>query len=81
MVSQTSSPKPGHKWGFAKIRGTYFGGPHNKDYRILVSILRSWKLPRLSLSRALILLASTDFPSGATRIFAQYAQAQHRITP
>ena len=78
MVSQTSSPKPGHKWGFPKSRGTYFGGPQNEDYSILVSILRSWKLP--SLSRALILLASTDFPSGATRIFAQYAQAPHRIT-
>ena len=26
---------------FPKIRGTLFGGPHNKDYRILVSILGS----------------------------------------
>ena len=23
------------KWGFPKIRGTLFGGPHNKDYSIL----------------------------------------------
>ena len=26
-------------WGFPKIRGTFFGGPHNKDYTILGSIL------------------------------------------
>ena len=28
-------------WGFPKIRGTLFGGPHNKDYSILGSILGS----------------------------------------
>ena len=28
-----------HKWGFPKIRGTFFGVPHNKDYSILGSIL------------------------------------------
>ena len=26
------------KWGFPKIRGTLFRGPHNKDYSILESI-------------------------------------------
>ena len=26
-------------WVFPKIRGTLFGGPHNKDYSILGSIL------------------------------------------
>ena len=34
--------------GVPKIRGTFFVGPHIKDYRILGSILRSpyfWKLP------------------------------------
>ena len=29
------------RWEFPKIRGTLFGGPHNKDYSILGSILRS----------------------------------------
>ena len=29
----------GAKWGFPKIRGTFFGGPSNKDYSILRSIL------------------------------------------
>ena len=29
------------KWGFPKIRGTLFKGSHNKDYRILGSILGS----------------------------------------
>ena len=29
------------RWGFPKIRGTLFGGPHNKDYSILGSILGS----------------------------------------
>ena len=28
-------------WGFPKIRGTLFGGPQNKDYIILGSILGS----------------------------------------
>ena len=28
-------------WGFPKIRGTFVGGPYNKDYSILVSILGS----------------------------------------
>ena len=28
-------------WGFPKIRGTFFGGSHNKDYSILGSILGS----------------------------------------
>ena len=28
-------------WGFPKLRGTLFGGPHNKDYSILGSILGS----------------------------------------
>ena len=35
------------KWGFRKL-GYHFGGPHNKDYSILGSILGSphlWKLP------------------------------------
>ena len=27
--------------GFPKIRGTFFGGPHDKDYSILGSILGS----------------------------------------
>ena len=26
-------------WEFPKIRGTFFGGPYNKDYSILGSIL------------------------------------------
>ena len=26
-------------WGFPKIRGTFFGGPNNKGYSILGSIL------------------------------------------
>ena len=26
-------------WEFPKIRGTFLGGPHNKDYNILGSIL------------------------------------------
>ena len=26
-------------WGFPKIRVTFLGGPHNKDYSILGSIL------------------------------------------
>ena len=29
----------GSKWGFPKIRGYLFGGPYNKDYSILGSIL------------------------------------------
>ena len=29
------------KWGFPKIRGTLIGGPRNKDYSILGSILGS----------------------------------------
>ena len=41
------------KWGFPKIRGTFFwGGPHNKDYSILGSILGSpyfGKLPNTEL--------------------------------
>ena len=28
-------------WGFPKIRGTILGGPNNKDYSILGSILGS----------------------------------------
>ena len=35
-------------WGFPKIRGTFFGGAHSKDYNILGSILGppdSGKLP------------------------------------
>ena len=28
-------------WGFPKIRGTFLGGPHNKDYSIWGSILGS----------------------------------------
>ena len=28
-------------WGFPKIRGTPFGGPYDKDYRVLGSILGS----------------------------------------
>ena len=28
-------------WGFPKIRGTFIGGPHNKDYSILGLILGS----------------------------------------
>ena len=28
-------------WGFPKIRGTFLGGPHNKDYSISGSILGS----------------------------------------
>ena len=28
-------------WGFPQIRGAHFGGPHNKDYSILGSILGS----------------------------------------
>ena len=28
-------------WGFPKIRGNLFGGPYNKDYSILGSILGS----------------------------------------
>ena len=28
-------------WGFPKIRGTLLGGPHNKDYSILGSIVGS----------------------------------------
>ena len=31
----------GHMWGFPKIRGTSYGGPDNKDYSILGSILGS----------------------------------------
>ena len=31
----------GFIWGFPEIRGTLFGGPHNKDYSILGSILGS----------------------------------------
>ena len=27
------------KWGVPKIGGTFFGGPYNKDYSILGSIL------------------------------------------
>ena len=33
--------KKGTMWGFPKIRGTLIGGPHNKDYSILGSILGS----------------------------------------
>ena len=29
------------RWGFPKIGGTCFGGPHNKDYSILGSLLGS----------------------------------------
>ena len=32
---------PLETWGFPKIKGTLFGGPHNKDYSILGSILGS----------------------------------------
>ena len=34
-------------WGFPKVRGTFFGGPHNKDYSILGSILGSPLLGKL----------------------------------
>ena len=46
-------------WGFLKIGGYPFGGPHNKDYNILGSILGSHylgKLPRVEKS-----LVSTGF--------------------
>ena len=38
-----ASPKPRVTliWGFPKIRGTLAGGPYNKDYNILESILGS----------------------------------------
>ena len=39
-------------WGFPKIWGTLIGGPHNKDYSILGSILGSpnfGKLPHTPL--------------------------------
>ena len=34
-------------WGFPKIRGTLFGGPYNKDYSVLGSILGSPYLGKL----------------------------------
>ena len=34
-------------WGFPKIRGTLLGGPHNKDYSILGSILGSRNFGKL----------------------------------
>ena len=34
-------------WGFPKIRGYHFGGPHNKDYNILGSILGSPNVGKL----------------------------------
>ena len=37
-------------WGFPKIRGTFFGGPHNKDYNILGSILGSTYFGKLPCS-------------------------------
>ena len=36
-----------NKWGLPKIRGTVLGGPHNKDYSILGSILGSPYLGKL----------------------------------
>ena len=33
--------------GFPKIKGTLYGGPYNKDYSILVSILGSSSLGKL----------------------------------
>ena len=35
------SSKADSIWGFPKIRGVLFRGPHNKDYSILGSILGS----------------------------------------
>ena len=43
---QTPSPCP-YIWGFPKIRGYFFGGPHNKCYSILGSILGSPYLGKL----------------------------------
>ena len=39
--SRTWCVGPHTKWGFPEIRGTLFGGPNNKDYSILGSILGS----------------------------------------
>ena len=38
----SGSPVLSHAiWGFPKIRGTFFGGPYDKDHSILESILGS----------------------------------------
>ena len=48
-------------WGFPIIRGTLFGGPHNKDYSILGSILGSLyfgKLPYEFLLAVLLVITA-----------------------
>ena len=34
-------------WRFPKVKGTFLGGPHDKDYRVLMSILGSPYLGKL----------------------------------
>ena len=44
-------------WGVPKIRGTLFGGPHNKDYSIWGSILGShyfWETTMYSFNAQLL---------------------------
>ena len=41
LWTTASSPVFPVIWGFPKIRGTFFGGPNNKDHSILGSILGS----------------------------------------
>ena len=53
-------------WGFPKISGTLFGGPHNKDYSILGSILGSpyfGKLPYRTCYKILLIRFSGSYKS------------------
>ena len=55
--SLTGEYRPLLIWGFPKIKGTLFGGPHNKDYSIWGSILGSpyfEKLPFESWGRLIL---------------------------
>ena len=50
-----------NKWEFPKIRGTFFGGPYNKDYGILGSISGSPYLGKLP-SKYAVLAGSVATP-------------------
>ena len=65
--------------GFPKIRGTLFGGPHNKDYGILESVLGSpyfGKLLYLELTTLVFacllpeahILTLDEFPNPSSRV-------------
>ena len=56
-------------WGFPTSRGTFLGGPHNKDYSILGSILGypdSGKLPYVPAKNGQQPAGFTSLAVGAT---------------